>query len=313
MKFRCFGNTLWAAEQIARKVRGNSTPWGGLKIIAVGDFFQLPPVTRSDQARDWVFRHPVWTESEFQTVALKEVMRTQDQEFLEALNEVRTASISPKTDQFFQAKVSPELPSSTDTEAEFVGTRLYPRNAQADSFNQRKLNALNEPLFEFKTEYYAKNAEDIERAKPYFSFPEVLSIKKGAFVMMTNNDPGWLWHNGTTGHVKEISPTEVMVEKLNGREVCVKIVALDYLDANGDVLVTARNFPLRLGYAVTIHKAQGMTLDRLRTDLSGAWEHGQAYVALSRVKSSEGLSLMSWNRSAVVVDPAVMSFYADTL
>jgi ATP-dependent DNA helicase PIF1 len=128
--------------------------------------------------------------------------------------------------------------------------------------------------------------------------------------MLTQNDPGWQWHNGTTGHVKSVSPTEVVIEKLNGKEILVKPVTLDFLDANGDVLVTARNFPLRLGYAVTIHKAQGITLDSLRADLSGAWEHGQAYVALSRVKTPDGLSLRSWNRGAVVVDPAVRNFYA---
>lgn len=297
------GITLSAAEQISRKIRGSSTPWGGLKVIVVGDFFQLPPVTRSDQPRDWVFRHSVWTDSEFQTVALNQVMRTQDADFLNALNEVRIAQISEETDDFFRSRIS------LDPNDEFVGTRLYPRNAQADGFNQKKLHELKDPLFEFHTEYSARLKEDIERAKPYFSFPEILPVRKGAFVMLTNNDPAWQWHNGTTGHVREISPSEITVEKLNGKTVEVKPITLEYLGPNGEILVTARNFPMRLGYAVTIHKAQGMTLDRLRTDLSGAWEHGQAYVALSRVKSSEGLSLRNWSRGSVVVDPEVIQFY----
>ncbi len=297
------GNTLFAAEQVAKKIRGSSSPWGGLKVITVGDFFQLPPVTRSGEARDWAFKHNVWSESEFNVVCLKEVMRTRDEKFLKALAEVRIAKVSKDTDQYFKNRIQ------LDPEESFVGTRLYPRNIQADIFNQKKLAEINEPVFEFKTSYFGERSEDVEKAKPYFGFPEVLTIKKNALVMLISNDPLGAWYNGATGHIKEITSSEIAIEKLNGKIIYLKPIELEYIGPNGEVLASAKNFPLRLGYAVTIHKSQGMTLDRLRADLGGAWEHGQAYVALSRVKDPQGLSLLNWSSRSVVVDPEVVSFY----
>ena len=139
--------------------------------------------------------------------------------------------------------------------------------------------------------------------------PEVLLLKIGALVMFRQNDPDYRFVNGTLGTVKEMSDTQIKVELLSGSSVSVKPSTFSILDAEGEPLATATNFPLNLAWATTIHKSQGATLDRAHVDLTGVWEHGQSYVALSRVRSLDDLSIQGLSPGAFKVDPAVKDFY----
>ena len=127
--------------------------------------------------------------------------------------------------------------------------------------------------------------------------------------MFRHNDPEARWVNGSIGIIQDMKTDVLKVQLLSGKEVEVVPVTYSLLDAEGKVAATATNFPLNLAWACTIHKAQGATIDQVHVDLSGTWEHGQAYVALSRVRRSTDLSLESWSKSWLKTDPVVRKFY----
>jgi ATP-dependent exoDNAse (exonuclease V) alpha subunit len=127
--------------------------------------------------------------------------------------------------------------------------------------------------------------------------------------MLRQNDPQGRWVNGTTGSIESISPGRLGIRLLNGRRIEIEKATFSLLDAEGNPIATAVNFPVTLAYASTIHKAQGATLDRLWVDLKSLWEPGQAYVALSRIVQGQDLSVSSWQKDSIRVDPNVAHFY----
>lgn len=139
--------------------------------------------------------------------------------------------------------------------------------------------------------------------------PARLTLKEGARVLFAQNDPQKRWVNGTRGTVVEMSTDKITVEKENWRHVTVERTQFSLLDAEGRNVASVINFPLVLGYATTIHKSQGATLDELWVNLSQLWEPGQAYVALSRLRAGSGLRLLAWSPKSFLVDPQVIHFY----
>lgn len=295
------GPVLAAAEAIARKARGNSSPWGGIQVILVGDFFQLPPVNPHDHARQWAFLDPVWEASQLTPVILNRIMRTQDAQFLTVLNEVREGQLSQASLEFLHSRtLPPPLP--------FHGTKLFPRRDQAEKLNLTRLEQIEAPVLQSVTEYTGKEA-DLEKFKKNSPIPDVLNLKKGARVMLRQNDPELRFVNGSTGEILKLDPDEIEIRLTDGDEIRLAKTTFQLLDADGEVVATASNFPINLAWAVTIHKAQGATLDLLSTDLRGLWEPGQAYVAMSRVRSAETLFLDGWTPHSFKTDPEVLKFY----
>lgn len=297
------GATLMAAERIARAARGKDEPWGGLRIIAVGDFAQLPPVTPGATQKDWAFLHATWKESAFLPALLDTVMRTKDGDFLDILNAVRAGTVNEDVRAFLDAHTGY---ATDDTE----GTRLYAHRARADDFNRRRLDLIPGQPRSFETEY-AGDARAIDSAKRAMPIPDVLLLKEGALVMMRKNDPRepQLFVNGSLGHVRRIEDELLVVELLTGDVVEVEKQKFSYLDGDGKELVAAWNFPVTLAWATTIHKAQGASLDSLIVDLSALWEPGQAYVALSRVRNPGRLYVERWNASSIRAEPLVTQLY----
>lgn len=297
------GATLQAAERVARTVRGGDQPWGGLRIIAVGDFAQLPPVTPGGQQKDWAFLHPVWRESAFQPALLSTVMRTRDGEFLDVLNTVRAGHTDERVRSFLQERVIDH--------SEFIeGTRLYAHRHAAESYNLHRLAELSGDERSFPT-LYEGDARSIESAKKSMPVPDVLLLKKGALVMMRKNDPSEerLYVNGSLGHVRDLSEDVLTIRLLTGPEIEVEKQKFSALDGDGRELAAAWNFPVTLAWATTIHKAQGTSLDSLIVDLSSLWEPGQAYVAMSRVRSGAGLHVERWQESSIRAEPLVTELY----
>ncbi len=297
------GMTLKAAETVARRVRGNDEPWGGLRIIAVGDFAQLPPVTPGITRKDWAFLHPVWQESDFQPALLSTVMRTQDTEFLTVLNFVREGMTNDTVQEFLQRRMT-----VSDDSAE--GTRLYPHRAQAEAYNRRRLDAIPNTLRSFPTHYSGKE-KYFEAAKKVVPIPEILLLKEGALIMMRKNDitGGLHYVNGSLGYIQHITEDSLIIKLFSGEEIDVGTDKFSYLDGDGHEVVEAWNFPVTLAWATTIHKAQGASLDRMIVDLHQLWEPGQAYVALSRVRSGAGLMIERWSPASIVAEPLVTEFY----
>lgn len=297
------GTQLLAADQIARRARETDKPWGGLRIIAVGDFAQLPPVTAGEAEKDWAFLHPVWKQSEFQPALLSTVMRTKDPEFLTILNHIRDGTVNNDVRTFLDEHT---IRTSGTEEA----TRLYPHRAQAEGFNQERLARIPSRLRTFRTQYAGKE-RDIEAAKKSIPIPEVLHLKEGALVMMRKNDASgeYRYVNGTLGHVRTISDETLQIELTSGEQIDVSPDKFSCLNGDGQEIAAAWNFPVTLAWASTIHKAQGASLDRMIVDLHALWEPGQAYVALSRVRSGTGLFIKRWSASSIRAEPLVTAFY----
>jgi hypothetical protein len=301
------GQTLRAAEAIASEARGSELAWGGIQVIAVGDFAQLPPVTQSG-LRDWAFLDPSWERSRLHYSMLRTSVRTQDAEFLEILNSVRQGRVDEEVAAYLDSHVI-----DAAAQADFEGTRLFPLRETVERFNLTRLEEVAGPLYQFTTEYFG-DERSIETLKKSGPVPDVLKLKAGAFVMMRQNDPAQRWVNGTLGQVESVNSAQgklriTLVE--SGYSVEVERVSFNLLDAEGTEIASARNFPVNLAYATTIHKSQGMTLDRILVDLRNLWEPGQAYVAMSRVKTGAGLALSGWSRSSIKMDPAVATFYRE--
>lgn len=297
------GSTLAAAEFITRRVRGRDEPWGGLRIIAVGDFAQLPPIAEHGMHKDWAFLHETWKESDFQPALLSTVVRTQDEQFLTVLNYVRTGTVNEDVSDFLNSRMQ-ELPHNFDA------TRLYAHRARAEEHNLQRLELLPRSLHTFPTQYNG-DTRSIDAVKRSAPIPETLLLKEGALIMMRKNDfsPEMRWVNGTLGHVKHITPEELQIDLLNGEEITVEPEKFTYLNGDGEEMGAAWNFPVTLAWATTIHKAQGASLDRLVVDLSQLWEPGQAYVAISRVRSGAGLFVERWSPRSIMVEPLVTEFY----
>src|SRR6185312_13969771 len=200
------------AEELARMARDSSLPWGGLRVIVVGDFAQLPPVTRSGP-RDWSFLSATWEKSGFQVVELTHNQRTWDRMFLDVLADVRKGVVSERVREFLESRVR-------EHDEMDEGLRLFPRRDQSEIFNQTKLNQINETEVRIPSIYLGE-AKFIEALKKNSPLPAELVIKVGCKVMFLQNDPQKRWVNGTRGTVVEIAPEKIVVEKDSWRQVTV--------------------------------------------------------------------------------------------
>lgn len=297
------GVTLMAAEAVARGARGKDEPWGGLRIIVVGDFAQLPPVTPGQQSKDWGFLHSVWEASDFEPALLSTVMRTQDSEFLEILNFIRDGIVNERVHAFLEERIDTSLDS-------IDATRLYPHRAQAEQYNLYRLQSLSGKEYAVQTTYTGEERY-FDSAKRNLPIPDTLILKAGALIMMRRNDISFerKFVNGSLGHILGIDEDILHVSLFTGENIEVEKYKFSCLDGDGNEVVAAWNFPVSLAWATTIHKAQGATLDSMIVDLHQLWEPGQAYVALSRVRSGNGLTIERWSPSSIRADALVTSFY----
>lgn len=299
------GATLHAAEILCRRARDSELPWGGLRVIAVGDFAQLPPIERGyGSRRGWAFLDPVWDWTGFEMFYLKTQTRCRDEEFMRVLADVRVGRVTPLVRAYLDAHVRP-------VSDDFEGTRLFPRREETERFNLGKLNALSGDAVRFET-VYSGAGKAVESLKKYSPLPDVLTLKKGALVMIRQNDHMGRWVNGSTGHIVEIKPGELRIELLNGRVAEIEKTSFSLMDAEGNTVAAAMNFPVSLAWASTIHKSQGATLDKMMVNLQNLWEPGQAYVALSRLTCGADLSIERWDARSIKTDPEVTRFYDET-
>jgi ATP-dependent exoDNAse (exonuclease V) alpha subunit len=289
------------AEALCRRVLEKYLPWGGVRIIAVGDFAQLPPVSRTGEQKDWAFLDEAWEYSEMRSVVLKTIVRSQDEEFLGVLNRIREGKADQTVKNYLSAR------TLIDEEDRDV-TYLFSRRVQVDRYNQQRISEIPKPQKEIPT-HYAGSPVGIGHLKKNAPIPELLLLKEGALVMTRINDPRFRFINGSVGHVVQIDPEAVVVNFPKKGDVEIEKTVFSLLDGDGNLLASAENFPLNLAYALTIHKAQGTTLDEMVTDLRGLWEPGHAYVALSRLRSGDGLTLSGWDEASIRVDPQVVRFH----
>lgn len=296
------GETLATAEEIARRARRNEQPWGNLKVIAVGDFAQLPPVAKPGMDLDWAFLHEVWSRTELHPVCLNTIHRNTESQWNHILNKIRDGVCDKEVTEALNSRMS--IPDTEEV------TRLFGTRNEAENFNRFKLESLRGEEHHLETDYKG-DPISIASLKKNAPVPEVLVLKEGALVMIRKNDTDGLYVNGSLGTVKEIRKNFITVELLDSSlPVEIEPVKFEMLNADGEVVALAKNFPLNLAYGTTIHKSQGATLDGARLKLAGLWEAGQAYVALSRVRSSKKLFIDNWNPRSIRADMEVLRFHS---
>ena len=290
------GRTLDFLDFMCRKLRRNDIPFGGIQIIVVGDHCQLPPVTKNGHY-DWSFQSKAWKEAQIKVVHLTEVKRQNDMEFVRALSEFRIGVMGSASANLLRSRIA-RFPDANLT-------RIFSHNAMVDKWNDYRLGEIESEPTVFEAELTGPESQQQFLIKN-LSAPRQLVLKKSARVMFVVNSTEGGYVNGQTGVVADLGSRRILVES-NGRLMTVEPFKWQF-DSKDKTSATFTQFPLRLASAITVHRSQSLTLDSAYIDVRAAREPGQAYVALSRVRTLSGLHLKSWF-SGIYVSNAAVAFY----
>ena len=294
-------------DEILRIVRDTHDPFGGLQVILCGDFFQLPPVNRRESRQgSFVIASEAWQQGAFTVCYLeKQYRQTDDQGYTDILNGIRKGFLTRSQLAALQSRThATEDPFATQT-------RLLTVNVDVDSVNNAQLDELAGELHEYAMETHGGKSY-VEQLMRSCLAPETLRLKKGAAVMCVRNAQDRKYVNGSLGIVVDFEKATdyPVVELTNGRTITIKPESWELMDGDKRRAQIAQ-LPLRLAWAITVHKSQGMTLDAARIDLSRAFVEGMGYVALSRVRSIKHLILDGLNGMALRVSPLAKQIDAD--
>ena len=308
---------LDAIDILCRHARKSQEPFGGLQILAIGDLFQLPPVisraaepmyqAEYGQSNAYFFDSHVWKRADFSIMQFDHIYRQQDMELLGHLNAMRCGNCEASLPFFNSLKIDDETRRKN-------AVLITPFRNVAEAINNKRLAEINAPEVLYRGRISGNfTGKDLPA-------PEELILKVGALVVFTKNDGGkHRWHNGSMGIVRDLGQS-IMIELLDGAREVVEVKPekwekIEYIPGENNTLQESEagsytQFPLMMGWAMTIHKAQGKTLDAVVIDMSrGAFAHGQTYVALSRTRSAADMHIATDLRPRdVIFDPRVIEF-----
>jgi ATP-dependent exoDNAse (exonuclease V) alpha subunit len=282
-------------DEACRLVRRRDEPFGGIQVIMSGDFFQLPPVNRSgSRGGGFVVGSDSWRELDPTILYLSDQYRQDQGDLLGILDALRSGDIRRHHAEALLNRSEVEPPDDNITE-------LHTVNIDVDSLNAKRLSQLeSEEMVYSQVTTGAKNyVQSLQRS---VLVPPNLVLKRGALVMAVKNSPTRIYVNGSVGVVVDFEPGTgyPVVEFKNGKTVSVTPESWELRDGEKK-RASITQVPLRLAWAITVHKSQGMTLDAAKIDLRKAFVPGMGYVALSRVRSLENLYLYGINRTALEV------------
>jgi len=291
------GRALDMVDQILRTIRQTDEVFGGIQVVCIGDFFQLPPITRQGDVTIYAFESKAWQKMKPLICYITEQYRQDDEMLLGLLGSIRRNEI--EEEHYTLLNEQKEIAYE-----QIEPTRLYTHNADVDAVNSAKLAEL--PGTTQKYQMAGKGRKPlIEGLVKNCLSPEMLVLKEDAMVMCTKNNFEAGYVNGTLGRVIRFDEGYPVIETTEGKEILMKTTTWE-LAEDGKVLASIEQLPLRLAWAITVHKSQGMSLDAAEVDLSKAFVYGQGYVALSRVRSLEGLKVLGMHPNALQVDPKVV-------
>lgn len=309
--------TFEYVDKVLRIIRACDEPFGGIQVLFIGDFFQLPPVEEDSQKEQkYCFESPVWKELNLKNIVLDKNYRQCEQNLITALSNMRTNNLTENDIKLLKTR---EIVDDCNLENML---HIYSTNEEADNYNNRMFAKIKEKevvLTSFDGIYRGTKLVDtpeterehklLERIDVTCRAEKNVILKIGARVMLLTNldfENGLI--NGSCGVVKDICEDYVLVLFDNGKKIKIKQHDFEFYN-NNQIIAIRRQYPLRLAYGITIHKSQGMSLDNLVIDCSRIFEKGQAYVAISRIKKLDGLYLNNFNPANVMVDDKVVEFY----
>lgn len=299
------GNQLTMVEWICRTFKHNDKPFGGLQVILCGDFFQLPPIVKFSQndlaGNDFAYDSDVWKVAKFTTCYLSEQHRQKDGDYLTVLNQIRANKVTAETIALLRSRENME--PSVDVPA----TKLYTHNIDVDTINHEHLETLTTITKEFTMSSKGKDFL-VDGLKRSCLAPERLRLKEGARVMFVKNNYESGFVNGTLGVITGFNTFGEPVVRTVGGKLITAVPMSWSIEEEGKVKAEITQLPLRLAWAITVHKSQGMSLDAMEVDLSKSFVKGMGYVALSRVRSLAGMKLLGFNTLSLQVDPQVLEF-----
>ncbi|KAJ5812728.1 DNA helicase PIF1 ATP-dependent [Penicillium robsamsonii] len=353
------GDLFDKLEEIARRIRNNGRPFGGIQLVVTGDFFQLPPVPDgSNREAKFAFAAASWTTCIQHTILLTNIFRQRDPEFANMLNEMRLGKITPSTIEAFR-----RLSRPLDVKDQIEATELFPTRAEVDGANSARMGRLSGEVMRFNAidSGTIQDPQHRDRLLSNCMAPPMIQLKKGAQVMLIKNMEDSLV-NGSIGKVvafmsedyfdsykendKNFADDATASDDERAHRARKRLKPMGYKEGpasmarkwplvsflqpdgserhllcqpetwkielpNGEVQAQRQQVPLILAWALSIHKAQGQTLQRVKVDLGRVFEKGQAYVALSRAVSQEGLQVTRFEPRKVMVHPKVVEFYSN--
>lgn len=311
----CRADMMDCIDTFLRINRDDPRPFGGVQIVMIGDLNQLPPVVATQMERDMMFSYrsiyffdaKVWEEIHFEKIRFTRNFRQGDQNFINVLNNLKYGRLG-----IYDIN---ELNKRNNPNAEFQeGTvMLCSVNKQVQEMNEKKLAELDVQEHTYQAIYAGKESM-------FRSFvPETLKLKIGAQIVFINNNGEGKWYNGTTGKISKLMPNLIKVVLKDGKEVEVmrntwKSNNYKHNTENDTIeeenVGSVRQFPLKLAWAISIHKSQGQTYDSIIIDFGrGTFAHGQAYVAVSRCRTLEGIQFKQmFMKHHAIYDPKIMNF-----
>jgi ATP-dependent DNA helicase PIF1 len=291
-------------EQIARIMRSSDRVFGGIQLLFSGDFLQLPTV-KSDK---FCFETPLWnkcfTEPCGKTFLLTEIVRQKDATFARVLNKIRIGEVDDECKDVLEARVIKYF-----SQDGLIPTMLYPTNYKVDKTNTKYYNELAAPEYTYKIEYQWHSKKiNKEYYESLVKLPYELRLKAGAQVMYLVNNPDLNLVNGSRGVVKGFVEGFPLVFFSDGSEKIITPECIN-IEENDEILLSYMQLPIKLAWAISIHKSQGSSMDLVRIDLKNIFEYGQFYVALSRCKTLDGLYIRNLVWGKVKTHPEALHFY----
>lgn len=293
------GELLTKIDKVFKLVRDCDLPFGGIQMVFVGDFLQLPPVDGH-----FAFESSAWKAAEVEVHVLTHIFRQEDEAFARALGQLRLGVIDEETRALFNSRAK-----AVDPNPEIKPVVITAKNAPAEAINKQNLDMLEGP----SKIYYAVDTGSPSAMKllDKGTIPKELVLKVGARVMcLVNYSPESEVMNGTTGEVISFSEGsgKPLVRFDNGAEILMQEYTRE-ISQDGRAIGTRKQIPLRLSWACSSHKIQGQTLDKVLVIMGDAFEYSQTYVALSRVRTIEGLFIRSINKNNISANPTALAFY----